>query len=1108
MPEIVSGDSWAIIRQKINAVLNNIGPLYLTPADGLAATTEGQTFQVQTASGDTSAAWYRHDAGPVATLIGEFPTVDYMEDFLAQLLAASGSMEDIGTVADNIALIEQAAGSVMSVQPSLYTSTAGMTQITLAAVPSASSSVFLFIGGSIQFAEIDFTVDGSTLTFASPIEEAGLDIIAITVSGVSFEEVEALRDAAEAAAASIRALGNESREDLVALIGGGFAYEVGAIVSDGRVLYRSIPAVHTLYGILPGLPSLIPFNVWDVAHFGARYDEDVDNTAAMNAALVAAKAAGEKVVNATAGRSLRWDGQVVPTDDYLTINFGFTFCMGQNFDDWAGDPGALFPGSRYGAMITARGTEKSTTTLSAEMPVNSRTVPVSSTANISVGDCLQVSTGEIWYSTGGFSSQSFNGTGSTTVFTLSKAVIYEDNFEVWTGGYELETFDGNGSTTVFTLAQSVSDPDDFDVWVGGVKLEGGGVDYTVSGTTLTFTTAPASGTDNIEARHLIASAMIDPADYTVSGTTLTMDTAPIEAVGNLIARHYDFVERIDRGRVLAVDTENSTVLLDAQLRFPFGTALGSEVFVWTPVRGLRVIGGNWRGPGADHDGYTNGFGPAAIGVIGAVDFVVRPVSIHGFPARAAGINYCIDGLFECYDIEGLPADFIDPNPVIDTNPADGEPDEGTSGGTSTPVEGGGYSGYYSTFVGRSSRITFRVGAIKRCRHGPDGSESHDCRVVGARPVYCHRSALTVHEGCDNWLIESYLSRSAVHYGGQWRGGSVRIVDGEFYADGDDADLHSGNEYGLTFLGGRASDLERVFELINPRISAWIAAIYQDTHNARMIIKNPQLSKRAASGPCILVGGSYGSVPEFDCSGGGYIDAGGGGQCIQFAAQSLKNGDRIKVNDIAMKNVSDVPIRIYSPANGVQVVAQHNQLDDDQKVMLRYPARATGSTGPVFDVRSNYSGPDVIYGEETLGAEAGPTVIGPFTPTIIVGGVELEAGGGSYSSQTGRYQITGTDVTAAIEVGISNLNGLTGAIRIGNLPIAGISVMSQNVPDIGYSGMPSGWGDTDMRGRVRYAANYIELRKPDGAGNYNINLDASDIQNGTFFRAVAKYVSNT
>ena len=65
-----------------------------------------------------------------------------------------------------------------------------------------------------------------------------------------------------------------------------------------------------------------------------------------------------------------------------------------------------------------------------------------------------------------------------------------------------DSFNGDNSTTAFTMSQSVSLDTDIEVFVGNVQQEpGSGKAYTVSGTTLTFSEAPPTGTANIYVVH-------------------------------------------------------------------------------------------------------------------------------------------------------------------------------------------------------------------------------------------------------------------------------------------------------------------------------------------------------------------------------------------------------------------------------------------------------------------------------------------------------------------------------------------------------------------------------------------------------------------------------
>ena len=83
-------------------------------------------------------------------------------------------------------------------------------------------------------------------------------------------------------------------------------------------------------------------------------------------------------------------------------------------------------------------------------------------------------------------------------------------------------FSGDGSTTDFTLDVAPSSTLDIEVFVGNVRQDPNSA-YTLSGTTLTFTGAPPSGTNNIYVVHQAKSVgTIDPPANSVGVTQLNL----------------------------------------------------------------------------------------------------------------------------------------------------------------------------------------------------------------------------------------------------------------------------------------------------------------------------------------------------------------------------------------------------------------------------------------------------------------------------------------------------------------------------------------------------------------------------------------------------------
>lgn len=84
-------------------------------------------------------------------------------------------------------------------------------------------------------------------------------------------------------------------------------------------------------------------------------------------------------------------------------------------------------------------------------------------------------------------------------------------------------FNGDGSTTAFTLTRTVNSVNDVEVVINNV-VQQPSTAYTLSGTTITFTSAPSSGTSNIYVRYLSTTTQsITPSQGTVGWAQLNSD---------------------------------------------------------------------------------------------------------------------------------------------------------------------------------------------------------------------------------------------------------------------------------------------------------------------------------------------------------------------------------------------------------------------------------------------------------------------------------------------------------------------------------------------------------------------------------------------------------
>ena len=97
--------------------------------------------------------------------------------------------------------------------------------------------------------------------------------------------------------------------------------------------------------------------------------------------------------------------------------------------------------------------------------------------------------------------------------------------ETHAGNQSVDLFNGTGSQTAFTLSATPASENNTSVYISGVYQQKN--TYSVSGTTLTFSTAPPSGTGNIEVMHISTQSLgVDPS----IGSVTTGDAGSSAAV--------------------------------------------------------------------------------------------------------------------------------------------------------------------------------------------------------------------------------------------------------------------------------------------------------------------------------------------------------------------------------------------------------------------------------------------------------------------------------------------------------------------------------------------------------------------------------------------------
>ena len=173
-------------------------------------------------------------------------------------------------------------------------------------------------------------------------------------------------------------------------------------------------------------------------------------------------------------------------------------------------------------------------------------------------------------------------------------------------GVNSQSFNGDGSTVAFTLNRPVSAAKDVEVVVNNVQQSPYDSSYSVSGTTLTFSAAPSSGTANIYVtyRDQPVGSITDTGAVQKTGDTMTgdliVDTKLGVGIDSPIARIHAFDRAssgLDHLGSFVGGTSNTS---GAGAYIGIGNATGTS-------RGVRIGGVNTSGNTGAHDMvlYTN-----------------------------------------------------------------------------------------------------------------------------------------------------------------------------------------------------------------------------------------------------------------------------------------------------------------------------------------------------------------------------------------------------------------------------------------------------------------------------------------------------------------------
>lgn len=130
-------------------------------------------------------------------------------------------------------------------------------------------------------------------------------------------------------------------------------------------------------------------------------------------------------------------------------------------------------------------------------------------------------------------------------------------------------FSGTGSQTAFTLTRVVNSPNDIEVVINNV-VQQPNTAYTISGTTITFTSAPSSGSSNIYVRYLSTTTQtIAPSPATVQYSSLNGDNQSKLGISfkNRIINSAMVIDQRNAGASVTVSSGSTSYPVDRMLGY-------------------------------------------------------------------------------------------------------------------------------------------------------------------------------------------------------------------------------------------------------------------------------------------------------------------------------------------------------------------------------------------------------------------------------------------------------------------------------------------------------------------------------------------------------------
>ena len=196
-------------------------------------------------------------------------------------------------------------------------------------------------------------------------------------------------------------------------------------------------------------------------------------------------------------------------------------------------------------------------------------------------------------------------------------------------------FNGDGSTTAFTLSRSVVSTNDIQATVNNV-VQQPNTAYTVSGTTITFTSAPSAGTANIYVRYLSTTTQsITPSQGTVGNNQFANNISAIPMTyGILGAGNASIMKNRLINGAMVIDQRNA----GASYTIPSGTNYLLDRWQTYCTNASKLSMQQNAGSVTPPSGYTNYLGLTSLAAttLGAGDEYFIDQIIEGFNVADLG----------------------------------------------------------------------------------------------------------------------------------------------------------------------------------------------------------------------------------------------------------------------------------------------------------------------------------------------------------------------------------------------------------------------------------------------------------------------------------------